>query len=281
MEHSFDIDVAKEYGILEAVLVRNFQYWILKNKANGVHCVNEHYWTYNSISALQDLFPYATAKQIRKAIDGLVEKSVLVKGHLSENPNDRTNWFAFADEKKWIVQKGQMDLPEKANGFAPEGKCIINTPSSNTNNKPNNTPPYPPLKGERIPKSLEANLKDVSQLQYDDEFKSILYEWLEYKSQKGQTYKGKKSIPILAKKLYKLSGGNNATAKLIVEQSMANNWSGLFALKDEQAHAPQNGGLVISYKGMIAEDPTIPDRLGYLPVRYQRDDGTFYYVYQH
>ena len=27
MEHSFDIDVAKEYGILEAVIIRNFQYW--------------------------------------------------------------------------------------------------------------------------------------------------------------------------------------------------------------------------------------------------------------
>ena len=56
MEHSFDIDVAKEYGILEAVIIRNFQYWITKNRANKANFKDNHYWTYNSLSALKELF---------------------------------------------------------------------------------------------------------------------------------------------------------------------------------------------------------------------------------
>jgi hypothetical protein len=34
--------------------------------------------------------------------------------------------------------------------------------------------------------------------------------------------------------LVKLAGGNVATAKLIVEQSIANNWAGLFELKESK-----------------------------------------------
>ena len=34
MEHSFNIELAKEYGILEAILLKNIWFWIEKNRAN-------------------------------------------------------------------------------------------------------------------------------------------------------------------------------------------------------------------------------------------------------
>lgn len=135
MEHSFNIAVACEYGVLEAIIIRNFQYWIAKNKANKSHYVNEHYWTYNSYDALVELFPYATKDQLKKRILRLVEKGVLLIGHFSENPNDRTNWFAFADEGKWIVQNGTMDGAEMPNGECESARCIY-TNNKHTNNKP-------------------------------------------------------------------------------------------------------------------------------------------------
>ena len=165
MEHSFNIAVAMEYGVLEAVIIRNFQYWISKNKANKSHFINDHYWTYNSISALQELFPYATTKKVRSCIDKLVEKGVLIKGHFSENPNDRTSWFAFADEGKWIVQNWQMDLPAGENGFADEGKCINeyynDTNNKHTDNKPNNKPECKPRVYE-AEKFAPLNANDVA-----------------------------------------------------------------------------------------------------------------------
>ena len=67
--------------------------------------------------------------------------------------------------------------------------------------------------------------------------------WLEYKRQKGQTYKGEASMKACYNKLVRLSGGNPETAMAIVEQSMANNWAGLFALKDENnGQQRQNNG---------------------------------------
>ena len=34
--HSFNIDIAKEYGILEAVLLNNIYFWVEKNANNNV-----------------------------------------------------------------------------------------------------------------------------------------------------------------------------------------------------------------------------------------------------
>ncbi len=57
--------------------------------------------------------------------------------------------------------------------------------------------------------------------------------WLEYKKQRGQTYKGQMSIERMKTKLRNLSDGNIETAKAIIDEAMANNWSGFFALKDQ------------------------------------------------
>lgn len=34
MNHSFDVDIATKYGILEAILLDSINYWLLKNEAN-------------------------------------------------------------------------------------------------------------------------------------------------------------------------------------------------------------------------------------------------------
>ena len=37
MNHSFDIEHARLYGIPEAIFINHFQFWIVKNRANGTH----------------------------------------------------------------------------------------------------------------------------------------------------------------------------------------------------------------------------------------------------
>lgn len=64
-----------------------------------------------------------------------------------------------------------------------------------------------------------------------NEFKDIFLSWLEYKQQRKESYKSDKSLRTCYKKLLELSGNDPEKAKMIVEQSMANNWAGLFELK--------------------------------------------------
>ena len=61
--------------------------------------------------------------------------------------------------------------------------------------------------------------------------KEALEIWLAYKKEKRQTYKPR-GLEALKKKLLQLSNGNPEYAKVIVEYSMGNNYTGLFAPKN-------------------------------------------------
>ena len=84
--------------------------------------------------------------------------------------------------------------------------------------------------------SLGNDLSDfeITTEQKQDEYypcKEALDIWLAYKKEKRQTYKPR-GLEALKKKLLQLSNGNPEYAKVIVEYSMGNNYTGLFAPKN-------------------------------------------------
>lgn len=128
MNHTFNIHIAKRYGVNEAIMISNFQYWIAKNKANDKHQYDGRTWTYNSVKAFEELFPYLTSSQIRRCLESLVEQGVLLKGDYNKNRYIRTSWFAFANESMFL--HNQMDLSNLTNGDVQDDKSI-------TDSKPN------------------------------------------------------------------------------------------------------------------------------------------------
>lgn len=60
--------------------------------------------------------------------------------------------------------------------------------------------------------------------------------WLAYKKEKHQTYKPR-GLEALKKKLLLMSNGNPEYAKVIVEHSMGNNYSGLYAPKNNSINS--------------------------------------------
>lgn len=63
------------------------------------------------------------------------------------------------------------------------------------------------------------------------EFKSAVNEWLAYKSELGKPYKAQ-GFKAFYNRLVNLSGGDPGKARKIIEQSMANNWQGVFTLNE-------------------------------------------------
>lgn len=137
MEHSFNTEVAKRYGVTSAVFIHSLYFWIMKNEANGRHYYDGRHWTYNSLAALSKLFPYFTSKQIRTIVDRCVASGAIIKGNYNKSGYDRTNWYALGDEVleiyggftdgKSICQNGQFHLPERANQNAQMGEPIPDT----------------------------------------------------------------------------------------------------------------------------------------------------------
>lgn len=137
MQHHFDIELAKRFGILEAVLLDNIQFWIKKNEANKQNYFDGSYWTYNSIHAFSELFPYASDKQIRTSLKKLVDEGLLKTGNYNKSAYDRTLWYALTEKGKSILPNGQMEATKRENGIDQEGEPI---PYTNSDIKPNKKP---------------------------------------------------------------------------------------------------------------------------------------------
>lgn len=108
MNYNFDIAIAQELGVSAAIVVQNLQFWIKKNEANDKHFHDGRYWTFNSMKAWHELFPFWTERQIRKILDDLVDKKIIIKGNYNEMKYDRTLWYAFTDYGITILQTCQM-----------------------------------------------------------------------------------------------------------------------------------------------------------------------------
>ena len=131
MNYSFDTDVAKEYGVQEAIMIRNFQFWIAKNKADNRHFYDGRFWTYSSKRALLELFPFWSEQNIKTILTRLKEKGVIITGSYNKSPYDKTLWYAFAREEKWIGENQTIDKLELTNRLVQTNQAI---PDSNTDN---------------------------------------------------------------------------------------------------------------------------------------------------
>ena len=85
----------------------------------------------------------------------------------------------------------------------------------------------------------QTEVIEVEEVKPHEEFypcQEALDMWLAYKKEKRQTYKPR-GLKILKKNLLLMSNGNPEYAKIIVEYSMGNNYSGLFAPKNNSINS--------------------------------------------
>lgn len=162
MIHTFDSEIAEKYGVNCAILLQFIFFWCEKNKANGKHFYDGHYWTYNSRKALQSLFPYLSERQIRTGLEKLTENSLIIKGNYNKKGFDKTNWYALTELGYSIVQKSPIEWVKKSNAL-------------DTDVQP-------------IPVNIQLLNKKINKKDFENEFEDF---WNRYpnKFNKPQTYK--------------------------------------------------------------------------------------------
>lgn len=140
MEHHFNVEVAKKHGVPVAIVLNHFAFWIIKNRANNKHFYDGRYWTYNSIKAFQEMFPYWSFKQMRLVLEKVKECGLVLTGNYNHVQYDQTTWFAFTDEglnlfNIPICPNGQIEEPTWANRKVHKGKPIPDIKPDNKTNK--------------------------------------------------------------------------------------------------------------------------------------------------
>lgn len=147
--YNFDAEIARIYGVDNAVMIWNLQYWIEHNEANGKHFYNGRTWTYNSVDAYSKIFPFWSKGQIRRILNSLEEKGVIVTGNFNEDARVRTTWYAFTDSFQ------QMHLSKSANGIIETEKCREDSININNTTKQIKNTDNKAAEGDLFPSSSE------------------------------------------------------------------------------------------------------------------------------
>lgn len=230
MEHSFNIELAKEYGILEAILLKNIWFWIEKNRANEKNFYDGTYWTYNSTRAFNELFPYASESSIKRALKSLQEKGIIKTGNYNKSSYDRTLWYAFTDLGESIVSNRQMETNKSSNGNEQNGLTI---PDINTNDKT---------------KDIKTNKKEKKETDFDsvinenftdEELKQTIYEFIKMRKaiKKPMTTR---ALELLIEKLNKMAS-NEEEKIAILNQSIEHGWQTVYPLKTNNMRNSSKG----------------------------------------
>ena len=112
--------VAVKVGLAASVIYAHICYWIRKNKANEKHFYNGKYWTYNSMKAFASYFPELTEKQVRTALEKLIQANLIESANFNKTGYDRTLWYSLKEEN----EDCQIDMPKNELPFAQKGTPI-------------------------------------------------------------------------------------------------------------------------------------------------------------
>lgn len=190
--HSFNPDVAQKVGVNAAVVYQNIVFWTRKNLANGKRIHDGKVWTYNSVKALGELFPYLTASQLRTATQKLVDAGLIYEGNFNQSAYDRTKWYGVSTD---------LHLRKSENGNAENREPIPDSkPDSNTDTIGQQTELLPPDPKPSKPKRAcqlpdgwvpnERNIKDAADRNFSQqEIDHEADQFRNYHHAKGTTFK--------------------------------------------------------------------------------------------
>ena len=83
-------------------------------------------------------------------------------------------------------------------------------------------------------KNINLLRKLIDDQKISEDFLPVFEMWFKYKKDRKESYKNETSINTFCKKLIKMSDSSVETATEIIEQSIGNNWAGIFPLKDDK-----------------------------------------------
>lgn len=113
--------LASQIGLNEAIVLQQVHYWIRDQR----HVIDGYSWAYNTVEEWNKQFPFWSNATIRRIVDSLVDKGLLLKRKLSDNRFDMTLWYtidmdalARIGEQMHLLKMSKWDCSERANGAA-------------------------------------------------------------------------------------------------------------------------------------------------------------------
>ena len=274
--HHLSVRVASECGVNASLLFTNIAFWIKKNRENGKNFHDGTYWTYNSKKAFSQQFPYFTERQVKTALKKLEDSGYLKTGNYNKSAFDHTKWYALTEKGydtsvlDGIIEGNLIiDRTEKSSADETKKNCTvgleetvrsdfkvhaipdinqIKNSDNNTkkerkkkedkqNNKKNNNNIEKERKKEKKTTNYDSIINESIQ---DDPVKQEIYEFIKMRKLMKKPLTDR-ALRLLISKLNKLSS-NPVDQVQILDNSIMNNWQGIFPLKNNSGYQNNNYG---------------------------------------
>lgn len=238
---TFDTEVAGKIGLNAAVLLSNLSYWVKRNAANEVNFRDGHYWTFNSVRAFCELFPFWTRNVIYKTLKALEDDGYILSACYNKEGTDRTKWYTVTQKAydmmaDCISPKGESHFSSGRNGFLPEQKTTNiqkrtdkgeQTKGAHENVRSGEEPAAPssPSRTRRTGWHVSCPFINPSP--------ELAAAWCGFEEMRHSMRKTltQRAADLIAKKLQQLAPDDDRKKAAILDQSVAGGWQGVYPLK--------------------------------------------------
>lgn len=218
--HSFNVGIAIDYSPIVSLWICHLAFWAERNLANNKNIHDGLVWSYDTLEALGDQFPYLTKSQRETMINKSVKEGLVTVGNYNKTPYDRTCWYALTPKAYFyfphlmigkyikrlfvsISEKSEMDFLEFGNQFRSFRTTIPNAIPDSENNTttvkvPNKSKPKKldsepkPVSSSFFSKKDQAHMlkfKLKADKRTDEEFLKVVQEHVEQNISKGYSEK--------------------------------------------------------------------------------------------
>lgn len=206
-------------------MLHHLTYWVEVNAANQRNLFQGRAYTYNTYDAFTHLFPYWSKAQVGRILRKLEGLDLIQSDQLQLNEWKRVKYYTVLDEVRQLYGLQLFDDGR----YESEPSTIRNETIDDT-------------KLDRLPiTDINTDKNNTVVLPWEDDcFVEIWKAWKADRKDRRKTYTSRGEQMAL-KKLQSMSQGHVGVAIQIVEQSIANGWTGLFELKQTNQGKRKSG----------------------------------------
>ncbi|WP_398472854.1 hypothetical protein [Tardiphaga sp.] len=151
---TFDVEIAKEYGLECAVLFQAIGYWARHNRSKPDRQRDGKAWMYMSRREWLEEFGYIGEGTLRSALQKLANAGLIERGNYSEGMYARTTWYTLTETGWELWLKQPKGLANSAKGFGENSQTITDTNITTTHSTLPPTPKGEPDKFDEIWKAV-------------------------------------------------------------------------------------------------------------------------------
>ena len=180
--------LAKNIGLNEAIVIQQLHYWIMINKRQNKHLINDRYWIYNTLETWQkDTFYFWSIDTVKRTFKKLEKNELIITANFNKKGYDRTKWYTINYEKlaskccndslvqNALINRADCTNPLGQNALMEEGN--LHPPIPKTTTETNTETSFSTTQSCSVVETNKEIIESKTHLKLSNNMKKIVSTW--------------------------------------------------------------------------------------------------------